>query len=328
MNEGLRIRNSLGHSFDLSQLIPFCDENDIIVGDKDIQFDNIADAINVNSSSLDWVHRNNKEPWSYFLKSKARVVILPKEYLEKKHEIPEGKAAIFSTNPMLLFLRIARELFTVKPEPGIHPSAVVHSEAIIGKDVYIGPICYIGKCEIGDDCIIHSHVSIEDNVTIGNNVLIKNGARIGQPGFGFVKNENGEYEKFPQVGRVIIENNVEIGANTCIDRGSLSATRIGRGTKIDDFVHVAHNVSVGKNCIITGSASFGGSSFIGDDVWIGPGANIKDGITIGNKAFISIGSVVIKNVKDGEDVIGYPAENKAIFVGKRVKMQKIYMNRR
>lgn len=323
-----RIESKLRRSFKASDILQYCSEEDVIVGDAEHTFSCIADTQNVDEDTLDWVHMNNRDPWAYFKNSKARVVILPMNCHERKDDIPKFKTVIFCSNPMLLFSRIARELFVLKPVPGIHPSSVIHPEAKIGKDVYIGPLCYIGKCEIGDNCIIHSHVSIEVNVTIGNNVLIKNGARIGQPGFGFVKNESGDYEKFPQIGKVVIEDDVEIGANTCIDRGALSVTRVGRGTKIDNMVQVAHNVQIGEDCIITGNVSIGGSSRIGDNVWIGPCSTIRDGVQIGSGAFLNMGAVVVKKVKAGQSVIGNPAEAKEIFALKRYELSKLYNIRR
>jgi len=301
---------------------------DVVMGDEKHTFSKVADAENVDAYTLDWIHTRNRDPKSYLHKSQAKFIIVPKSMEGQLSSEDLKKTIIVSNNPMLLFSRIARELFMLKPVPGIHPSSVIHPEAKIGKDVYIGPLCYIGKCEIGDNCIIHSHVSIEDNVTIGNNVLIKNGARIGQPGFGFVKNESGDYEKFPQIGKVVIEDDVEIGANTCIDRGALSVTRVGRGTKIDNMVQVAHNVQIGEDCIITGNVSIGGSSRIGDNVWIGPCSTIRDGVQIGSGAFLNMGAVVVKNVKAGQSVIGNPAEAKEIFALKRYELSKLYNIRR
>lgn len=308
-------------------LIQYLGVDERIVGDLNRGFSNIASTRNVDAKSLDWVHRNCKDPWSYLLNSKAGIIIMPLTALVEVEGVPLNKTLVFAHNPMLLFSRIARELFVERPIPGIHPSAVIHPNASIAKDVYIGPLCCIGACKIGEGTVIQSHVSIEDNVSIGKRVLIKNGARIGQAGFGFVKNENGELEKFPQVGKVIIEDNVEIGANTCVDRGALSVTRIGAGTKIDNLVQIAHNVQIGSNCVITGNVSIGGSSEIGSNVWVGPSAIIRDGVKVGSDAFINMGAVVIKNVKSGDDVIGYPAESKEQFVGKRTQIYKLYKER-
>lgn len=327
-NEQHTISPSPQNNYSVKELTRYFAPNDIAVGDLQRKISNIADIQNINSESLDWVHKNNRDPWAYLNYSKASVVIMPLIYIDRQNEIPSGKTVIFSENPMLLLSRLARALFVEKPIPQIHASAVIHPQAIIGKEVFIGPFCLVGKCEIGDGCIIHSHVSIEDNVYIGKGVFIKNGARIGQSGFGFVKNEQNEWEKFPQLGRVVIDDSVEIGANTCIDRGALSVTRIGKGTKIDDLVQVAHNVQIGCNCVITGFVSLAGSCVIGDNVWIGPSASIKEGITIGSGAFISMGSVVINDVRDCEDVIGYPAEDKEIFVIKRAELHKMYIDRK
>lgn len=299
-------------------------DSDSISGDLDYVIQNIADAHNIGADSLDWVHRNNPDPIRYFTTSKARVIIMPIHCKEEIEKLNTDKTVIFTGEPMLLFSRIARDLFMEKPLPGIHPSAVIHPDAKIGKDVYIGPLSYIGRCEIGDNCTIHSHVSIEDNTIIGKNVLIKNGARIGQAGFGFVKNEVGEYEKFPQVGKVVIEDDVEIGANTCIDRGALSITKIGKGTKIDNLTEIAHNVQIGENCIITGNVGIAGSARIGNNVWVGPNSSIRNGVYIGSNAFINMGSIVIRNVNDGEDVIGYPAEKKESFIAKMHHLRRLY----
>lgn len=314
--------------YTLNSIRHLLSKTDLVLGSVENTFSKVADIASVDGKTLDWIHSSNRSPLSYLLKSKAQVIIVPRSIEDMISSEDIDKTIIVSDNPMLLFSRIANELFGVSLNPGIHKSAVIDPDAKIGKDVYIGPLCFIGKCAIGDNCIIHSHVSIEDNVNIGNKVLIKNGARIGQPGFGFVKNENGEYEKFPQLGIVVIEDEVEIGANSCIDRGALSITRIGFGTKIDNLVQVAHNVQIGNNCIITGNVSVGGSCRIGDHVWIGPCSTIRDGVQVGSDAFINMGAVVIKNVKSGDTVIGYPAEPKEIFAIKKYEISKLYNKRR
>ena len=314
--------------YSLSSIKHILKSTDSVIGNAEVNFSRLGDTNNVDEDTLDWIHSTNSDPFTYYQQSKAKIIIVPRSLEDRIHSANTDKTSIVTDNPMLLFARIARELFVDKPVPGIHPSAVIHPQARVGKDVYIGPLCYIGKCEIGDKCIIHSHVSIEDNVKIGANVLIKNGARIGQPGFGFVKNEVDDYEKFPQIGSVIIEDNVEIGANSCIDRGALSITRIGRGTKIDNMVQVAHNVQIGENCLIAGYAGLGGSSQIGNNVWIGPKSSIKFGVTVGDGAFINTGSVVINNVKPREDVIGYPAESKAMFIRKKRELFRLCKERK
>ena len=301
----------------------YLNSDDIIYGSMDRYFTNVSDINNVKEDTLDWIHPNNLEPKNYLDNSKANVIIAPKSLQSYSNSFPPEKTIILTDNPMLLFSRITRDLFVKMPEPGIHPTTYIHPEAIIVENVHIGAFCYIGKCSIGVDTIILNNVTIEDGVTIGENVYIKNGARIGQTGFGFVKNDIGEWEKFPQMGKVIIQDNVEIGANTCIDRGALSTTVIGYGTKIDNLGEIAHNVQIGKNCIITGNVCIGGSCIIGDDVWIGPSVTINNGLKIGSKSFISIGSVIIKNLPPNSEVIGNPAEPKELYVKKSYALLKI-----
>lgn len=309
--------------FRVRDILYLISDDSKIEGSIEAGFDKLGDAEHIDENTLDWIHPNRRDPMNYLISTKAKVIIAPLALIDKYPSVPNDKTIIFSDNPMLLFTRVAYALFVERPASGIHPSAVIHPDAKIGENVHICPFSYIGKCEIGDNCVIHSHVSIEDNVRIGQNVLIKNGARIGQPGFGFVRNEVGEYEKFPQLGKVIIEDYVEIGANTCIDRGALSTTRIGRGTKIDNMVQIAHNVRVGENCVIAGYSGLGGSSIIGNNVWIGPKSSIKHGVEIGDGAFISTGSIVIHKVKPHEDVMGYPAEDKNVFLAKKRQLSKM-----
>lgn len=307
----------------VKDIIKYLSKEDIVLGNLEYKFSNFADSAHINEESLDWIHSGNRNPCQYLLNSKANVIIAPISIADEIGSGIEGKTIILTKNVMLLFSRIARDLFVKMPEPGIHPTAYLHPESIIGENVHIGAFCYIGKCSVGENSIILNNVTIEDGVTIGKNVYIKNGARIGQTGFGFVKNEYGEYEKFPQIGKVIIKDNVEIGANTCIDRGALSTTVIGYGTKIDNLVEIAHNVQIGNNCIITGNVCIGGSCIIGDEIWIGNSATIKDGLKIGSKSFISMGSVIMKNLPPNSDVIGNPAEPKELYVKKRNALLKL-----
>tara|TARA_Y100000590_G_scaffold424944_1_gene532412 strand:- start:193 stop:1179 length:987 start_codon:yes stop_codon:yes gene_type:complete len=189
-----------------------------------------------------------------------------------------------------------------------------------GKNVLIGKNVTIGKnCSIGHNSIIESNVKIGNNCSIGSNVMLKktlignnvnilDGAIVGKKGFGFFPLRNSNY-RYPHVGMVILGNNVEIGCNNTIDRGSLSNTTIGDNTFLDNQVHVAHNVKIGKNCIITGQVGFAGSSIIGDKVMIGGQAGVSGHLKIGNNVHIGGGSGVIKNIPDNTKVMGYPAKN-------------------
>jgi len=288
-----------------------------------VEIEGLADLRNRNSKYLDWIHPNSKRPQERAETSKSKVIIANQDVYYNDSMKNDGKILIQVKDPYLTIANIGNEFFAQKEKPIIHPTAIIDKDAKIGIDVNIGAYSIIGSCVIGGNSIIQENVIIRDCVRIGNNVLIKSGTIIGNPGFGFVKNEKGEWEKFPQIGNVIIEDNVEIGSNVCIDRGALSTTNIGYGTKIDNLTQIAHNVKIGKNCIIAGNVSIAGSCNIGDNVWIGPSATINNGLTIGSNSFISLGSVVINNLPPNSDVIGNPAEPKEQYIRKRISLFKI-----
>ena len=185
---------------------------------------------------------------------------------------------------------------------------MISPSARIGQDVYIGPLCTVGEeVEIGAGAIIHAGVHIYDRVRIGCNVIIHSGTVIGSDGFGYERNEAGELVKFPHIGGVVIEDDVEIGANTCIDRGSLGDTTICRGARLDNLVHIAHNVRVGAHTAVIADAMIGGGTYIGDSAWIAPSVCLRDRITIGARAVVGLGALVTRDVPDGVTVLGAPA---------------------
>jgi len=205
------------------------------------------------------------------------------------------------------------------------PKIKSFNKVFFGKNTLIGENVKIGsKSMIGHNTIIESNVVIGSNCIIGNNVLIKNSiignnvrildsAIIGKKGFGFFPNNNKNY-RYPHIGIVVIEDNVEIGCNNTIDRGSLSNTVIGKNTFIDNQVHIAHNVNIGKNCIITAQVGFAGSSSVGEKVLIGGQAGISGHLKVGNNVQIGGGSGVIKNIPDNSKVMGYPAKDIRKFI--------------
>ena len=194
-----------------------------------------------------------------------------------------------------------------------------------GRNVLLGSNILIGKnCSIGHNTIIESNVKIGNNCIIGNNVIIKNtlignnvnildGSIIGKKGFGFFPDKLKNF-RYPHVGMVVIGNNVEIGSNNNIDRGSISNTVIGDNTFLDNMVHIAHNVKIGKNCIITAQVGFAGSTTIGDRVSVGGQAGISGHLIVGNNVQIGGGSGVIKNIPDNSKVMGYPAKDIKSFL--------------
>ncbi len=189
-----------------------------------------------------------------------------------------------------------------------------------GKNILIGKNVKIGSnCSIGHNTIIEKNVIIGDKCSIGSNVIIRNSliennvhildrCVIGKKGFGFFPNKNSNL-RYPQIGVVIIRDNVEIGCGATIDRGSLSNTIIGKNTFLDNQIHIAHNVKIGENCVIAGQVGFAGSSIIGNNVFIGGQAGISGHIKIGNNVQIGGGSGVIKDIPDNTKVMGYPAKN-------------------
>jgi len=186
------------------------------------------------------------------------------------------------------------------------------NNVLIGKNVKVGKNTIIGANSIiehdvvmGSNCVIGSHVIIKNSI-LGNNVVIQDDCKIGLKGFGFIPLKEKNF-KFPHIGRVIIEDNVEIASGCTIDRGSVDDTEIGKNTYLDNQVHMAHNVKIGSNCMIAGQVGFAGSSTLGNNVSIGGQAGISGHITIGNNVKIGGGSGVVKDVEDNQIVMGYPA---------------------
>lgn len=230
----------------------------------------------------------------------------------------EGRALIEAARPKLAFALIAELLHARAPlEPSIHPTAIVATSAQIDESVYVGAYVRIGErarigagaqihsgVSIGDDvyigqgCVIHPNVVLYDKVILGERVILHAGVCIGADGFGYVPDAENVRHKFPQIGSVLIEDDVEIGANTCVDRGALGRTRIGRATKIDNLVQIAHNVDIGERVVIAAQTGISGSTVIEDDaiiggqVGMGDHARVQSGAIIGSKAGILPGKIV------------------------------------
>ena len=206
----------------------------------------------------------------------------------------------------------------------LYPKVIFGKNVLIGKDVKIGNQTQIASnsiiesnVKIGENCIIGSFVLIRNSI-ISNKVYIQDGSKIGLKGFGFIPRTSSNL-RTPHIGKVILEDGVEVGANCTIDRGSLSNTIIGENTFLDNQVHVAHNVHIGKNCMIAGQVGFAGSTIIGDNVVIGGQAGISGHLKIGKNVKIGGGSGVVNNIPDNERVMGYPAVPIKDFAKKRKK---------
>jgi UDP-3-O-[3-hydroxymyristoyl] glucosamine N-acyltransferase len=231
-------------------------------------------------------------------------------------QIP-NRTLIEVQNPKLAFSLIGAALHPpVRREPGIHSNAVIAQSADIALTAYIGPHVQIGEgarvgaysrieagvviganVTVGDDCVLHPNVVLYDGVTIGSRVILHAGVCIGADGFGYVRHELG-YQKFPQIGTVVIDDDVEIGAHSCVDRAALGRTRIGRGTKLDNMVHVGHNCDIGEHVVIAAQTGISGSvviedeAVIGGQVGFGDHTRVQKGAVIGSKAGILPGKIV------------------------------------
>ena len=268
-----------------------------------VYIDNLADVEHVSETTLDWVKPKNPNRQTVVEQSKAKVVLVD----DGVQPVP-GKVLLMVKSPKRALAKVGNHFFVERPAPGIHPTAVIDTEAEIGAEVYVGPYTVIGKARIGDGCIIESNVRIYDGVTMGCGCSIKPGAVLGGEGFGFEKDENGNRFRFPQIGHLVIGDDVEVGANTCIDRGALSDTVIGDHTKINNLCHIAHNNQIGKNVTITGCVNVSGSNRIDDNVWIAPNASIRGFVHLGEKCVVGMGAVVTKDIPAGETWVGNPAK--------------------
>lgn len=274
-----------------------------VLGDmQGMYVDNLADVVHVCETTLDWVNLGRPDRQQVVESSKAHVILVDEGVLPVA-----GKVLVVVKNPKRALAKVGNAFFVEHPVSGIHPTALIDSGAQIGKGVYVGPYTVIGKASIGDECVIDSHVRIYDDVILGKGCEIKTGAVIGGAGFGFERDEQGNRFPFPQVGGVIIGDNVEVGSNTCIDRGSLSDTIIGDHTKINNLCHIAHNNHIGRNVVIAGCVNVSGSNVIDDDVWIAPNSSIRGFVHLGEGCMVGMGAVVVKNIPPHEVWVGNPA---------------------
>lgn len=218
-----------------------------------------------------------------------------------------GVNCIMTDYPKGVFFSILNHFFAAPFPHTISERATVLTDDI-GENVHIGPNCYVGpEVSIGDNTILHPNVVIDCPCKIGKNCEIFAGVVIGADGFGYYKDEDGVPRREIHYRGVIIGDNVEIGANSCIDRGLLTDTVIGDNTKIDNLCHVAHNVQMEENCLMTAQSGIAGSTVIEKGVYIAPGATILNQLTVGKNAWVGAGSTVIRNVKANNTVFGIPA---------------------
>ena len=289
---------------------------------NNIFFNNVKPIEEANDESLVWIKGKKENKQELVEKTQAKIIICDAN-LVITQELSAKKCFVVVDDPKLTFLRIAEHFFARKKEYGIHISAIIDPEAEISPNSYIGPLTYIGKSKIGENTFIDGNCFIYDDVIIGNNVRVQAGTVIGSEGYGYQRNENMVFEKFPHIGGVIIEDNVDIGSNTCIDRGALGNTIIKEGAKIDNLVHVAHNVVIGRHCAVIANAMLGGSVVIADYSWVAPSASILNQVLIGKNVTVGMAAVVTKNIPEGETWAGVPAKPLKEFIETQKAIKKL-----
>ena len=265
---------------------------------------------------------SNPKYTQYIYDTKASVVLI-NEDVQLEH--PVTTTLIRVKNAYECVAKLLQLYAQAMPKKtGVHPLAFVAASAKIGKDVYIGPFACIGEgVTIGDGSMIYPHVTIYDGCQIGKNVTIHAGSVIGADGFGFAPNTDG-YEKIPQIGIVVIEDDVEIGANTCVDRSTMGETRIHRGVKLDNLIQVAHNCEIGENTVMSAQVGMAGSTKVGAWCMVGGQAGFSGHIKIADRTFVGAQSGVISNTKgNGEQLIGAPAIDPKVFFKAQAVMKKL-----
>lgn len=286
----------------------------VVAGDGETLIERVASLESAGAGAISFVE--DKRFLEGARASRASCLLVPEGTAEAAGEF--APVLIEVARPKLAFATIAEVLHPQKRRmAGTHPTAIIAETAQVGADVFIGAGVVVGErasvgartqvlagavieddVQIGEECVIHPKVVLYAGARIGSRVILHAGAVVGADGFGYVRDGAAGYAKFPQVGRVVIEDDVEIGANSCVDRGALGETRIGRGTKLDNLVHVGHNVQIGERVVIAAQTGISGSTVIesdaviGGQVGMGDHARVGAGAIVGSKAGILPGKIV------------------------------------
>jgi len=292
-----------------------------VVGNDDIEISDVAKIEDAREGEITFL-ANAK--YAKFLKETKASAVIVSEEVTQAGDIP----LLVVQNPYFAFLKTVQIFYPSASliEKGIHDTAVIGEGTELGESLSVGPYVVIGRrCHIGngtvimpgvvmgddvrvgENCIIHARVCLREKIVLGNRVIIHDGTVVGSDGFGFVP-EEGKYHKIPQVGTVVIEDDVEIGANTTIDRATLGETRIKKGAKLDNLIQVAHNCTIGEDTVIAGQAGLSGSTHLGRGVRVGGQAGFAGHLSVGDGAAVGAQSGVNKSVPQGMLVFGYPAK--------------------
>lgn len=280
---------------ELAKIVP-----GLLTGDGEVTLRGVAPIEEAKSGDLVFVL--DQKLLASALSSPASAVVAP-----AKANLG-SKPGILVNNPRAAMARLLN-LFAPKRKPfrGIHKSAVIAKSAKLGKRVVIYPFVYVGEdCIIGDDTILHPHVTLYDGTIVGKRVILHAGCHLGVDGYGYVQ-ENGRHVKIPQIGNVIVEDDVELFANVCVSRATLGSTVIGSGTKIDNLSHVAHNCQIGRDCAIVSLVGVAGSVTLGDRVQVGGQTGFAGHVKVGADSVIVARSGVTKDWPAGSVISGFPA---------------------
>lgn len=287
-----------------------------LVGDPSFLILNVADLESATPQDISFLSNPRYE--QAMQRSSAGAI-----FVHPDTKLQENKNYLLTADPSFAFQKLIDHLFKDKQQltgfQGIHPTAVVHPTATIGKEVTLGPYvvidqnaivgdrtliqagCYLGpSVQIGEGCILHAHVTIREHCTVGNRVIIQPGAVIGSCGFGYITDKTGTHVKLNQIGNVTLEDDIEIGANTTIDRSRFKTTRIGRGSKIDNLVQIAHGVQIGAGNIIVAQAGLAGSSETGKYVVLGGQVGVAGHLKIADQAMVAAKAGVSKSLPKGK----------------------------
>ena len=295
--------------------------NGSVSGDSNIEIKNVAKLEEAKSGDLTFLYLPAYE--KYFPSTKASAIIVKTGFSKSRSDI----TYIEVSSPEKAFFAILKKYFTPEfPLSGIDPSAFIHptvkfaDNVAIGKNVVISSECKIGantkifhntviadNVLIGDGCLIHANVSIRENCILGNKVIIHSGTVVGSDGFGYTPNDKGEYEKIPQIGNVIIEDDVELGSNVSIDRAAMGSTAIKRGCKIDNLVQIAHNVILGEDTVVSAQTGVSGSTKIGKHCILAGQSGLVGRIELGDNVVITAQSGVSKSILKPGYYMGSPA---------------------
>lgn len=293
-----------------------------IIGDDEITIETLLNIEKAEPGSLTFLGSSAYE--KYYHTTKASAILVKKDFNRDRSDV----TFLIVDEPHKAFLLTLQKFFTkqpdlngIDPSASVDPSSTVGQGAAIGKNVVIGKNCTIGNnviiyhntvilenCTVGDGTLIYPNVTIRENTKIGKKVIIHGGASIGADGFGFIKGPDGNYIKIPQIGNVIIEDFVEIGANTCIDRAALGSTIIKAHSKVDNLVQIGHNVEIGENTAISALSGVSGSTKVGKDVILAGQVGLVDHIEIGDGIIIGAQSGVSRNLTEKGIYLGSPVK--------------------